>query len=64
MFPNTPLQAHSLSLLNDIHQYQNVWMTYSLTPTYVQINSFYLRVYELLETNDYHHTNLFYLKKN
>lgn len=61
MFLDQPLQKGILKKLNDIHQLQNVWMTYSVTNESVRINSFYLRIYELLELNDYRHTNKHYL---
>lgn len=53
MFVNNPLKRESLALLNNLHQRENSWMTYSVVDNYVQINSFYLRVYELIYRNDF-----------
>jgi hypothetical protein len=35
MFVNKPLNNNILKNLNEIYQYQNVWMTYSVTDQYV-----------------------------
>lgn len=35
MFINKPLNNNILKKLNEIYQYQNVWMTYSVTDKYV-----------------------------
>lgn len=48
MFLNQPLKENVVLELNRLHQRQNSWMTYSITDTFVQINSLYLRVYELV----------------
>ena len=48
MFLNQPLRENVILELNRLHQRLNSWMTYSITGTFVQINSLYLRVYELV----------------
>lgn len=38
-------------------------MTYTVTDDYVQINSFYLRIYQLVYKNDFNETNGLYLEE-
>lgn len=38
-------------------------MTYSLNPNDAQIHSFYMRIYDLMETNDFEETNKVYLEQ-
>lgn len=49
--------------MNKLHQRENSWMTYSLNDEYVQIHTFYSRVYDLVHDNDFYKTNKFFLEK-
>lgn len=57
MFVKSPLQRSSLHYLNSIHQTYKAWVTYSVDKSALELHSFYYRVYELLELNDFNSTN-------
>lgn len=62
---NIPLKTKVLlKHINNQHQNFNIWLTYSVSPTSVNIIAFYMRVYELLAKNDFKRTNQAYLLNN
>lgn len=63
MFTNHPLKYGALNDLNKLYQTKNIWLTYSETENYFMVNSFYWRIYELLNLTDFKGFNTPYLNK-
>jgi hypothetical protein len=64
LFLNSLVKPNSLKFLNDLHQKFNIWATYTLSEEVLEVHSFYWRVYELLEKNDFSMKNQHFLKSN
>ena len=55
MVANEPVLPSALSSLNEIYQSSHTYMTYSVEEGSIQVHSFYRRVLELIELNDFGH---------
>lgn len=61
---NSPLKPTALRNINYVHQTFSAWVSYSRTPDNIfQIHSFYRRVFDLIELNDFSKSNEYYFDK-
>ena len=57
MFVSTALKPEALTILNNYHQLYNVCMTYSENAEHFLPNSFLMRLFDQIGSNDFGNTN-------
>lgn len=50
---SSPLTRDSLANLNELHQSYSAWISYTATEGEFQVHSFYRRIFDLVELNDF-----------
>ena len=50
---SNPLAPNALATLNDLHQSYSAWISYSLEGGAFEVHSFYRRIFDLVEHNDF-----------
>ena len=50
---SSPLTKDSLSNLNELHQSYSAWISYTKIEGEFQVHSFYRRIFDLIELNDF-----------
>lgn len=65
LFLRNPVAKDTLANLNTYHQRFYAWATYTevreVGVSRIEVYSFYSRIYDLLQNNDFHHRNLMFM---